>query len=338
MIYYKTKPQDDPYYDLWNSTEWLFPFENKDNHVFPKILTVEPVNLCQLRCVYCDTRIMKRKSGQMSLKVMEKIVKEASSHGASIRFGGWGEALIHKSFDEMVKMCKEANVRTTVFTNGKLFTEKLMEKFCECGLDEIRFSGSGVDEINHEEIRKRSDYEKDFKEKIIMAYKIREKMKKNRPYFTIYTHVLDYNDGYLDEYKDSYIDFFIQYADKIDIDKTNFSRVKELDEVKKYYDIQTINEVYKPCVTLYHKFIIHWNGDVFACDRPYNFEKEYHLGNLEENNQTLYEMYHSDKIKDLRRKTGELKHENMSLCKDCYSNTEKYEELKEKYVPTTELA
>ena len=31
MIYYKTQPQDGPYYDLWDSPEWGFPFENKGN-------------------------------------------------------------------------------------------------------------------------------------------------------------------------------------------------------------------------------------------------------------------------------------------------------------------
>jgi len=33
MIYYKTHTQDVPYYDLWDSPEWSFPFKNKVQHV-----------------------------------------------------------------------------------------------------------------------------------------------------------------------------------------------------------------------------------------------------------------------------------------------------------------
>lgn len=327
MIYFKTIPEDDPYYSLWHSKEWLHPFDNLNTLKFPRILTVEPVNICQNDCVYCSMNIMDRVTGVMSLDTMKKIAFEASEHGASIRFGGFGEPLINKDFPEFIKICKENEVRTTLFTNGKLLNEENMKKFCEYGLDEIRFSGSGMDKETHERVRVGSDYEKDFKEKIIMADNIRKKMNTNKPYFTIYTHVYSYDDESFKKNKQEYIDFYMNYVDKIDIDLTNLSRVKEIDEVKEHYDKQTIKQVYKPCVTLYHKFIIHWNGDVFACDIPYSFQEEYFLGNLNDNI-SMYDMYHSDKIKDLRIKTQNLEHNDLPLCKDCYSNTNKYDELK----------
>jgi MoaA/NifB/PqqE/SkfB family radical SAM enzyme len=306
MIFFKTGPQSDPYYDLWHSPEWLFPFDNKDKLIFPKILTVEPTNICQNKCIYCSTRLMNRPSGFMSLELMEKIANEARQYGASIRFGGFGEPLIHKDFVEMVRFCKEKGVRTTVFTNCKLLDEEMMAAFCRCGLDEIRFSGSGVDAGTHNEIRKNSDYEKDFKEKIIMAYEVREKLNASRPFFAIYTNVFDYDAPEFEDLKDEYVSFFLRYVDKIDIDLTNLSRVKDMDEVRRYYPAHTINQVYKPCVTLYHKFIIHWNGDVFACDIPYNFESGYFLGNIGIEGTSLYDMYRCEKIKRLREKTQNL--------------------------------
>ena len=120
MIYYKTKPQDDPYYDLWHSPEWLFPFENKDKLIFPVILTVEPVNICQNTCIYCNMRLMDRETGFMSRHIMERIIGEAAHYGASIRFGGFGEPLVHKEIKELVEACKTNKIRTTIFTNASL--------------------------------------------------------------------------------------------------------------------------------------------------------------------------------------------------------------------------
>ncbi len=327
MIYFKTKPEDDPYYSLWTSKEWLHPFDNLKTLKFPKILTVEPVNICQNDCVYCSINLMDRATGIMSIETMKKIAIEAEKNEASIRFGGFGEPLINKNFPEFIKICKEHNVRTTLFTNGKLLNEKNMELFCQYGLDEIRFSGSGMDKETHESVRLGSDYEKDFKEKIIMANNVRKKLNSKKPYFTVYSHVYSYDDDAFKKNKEEYIEFYMNYVDKIDIDLTDLSRVKEIENVKEHYDKQTIKQVYKPCVTLYHKFIIHWNGDVFACDIPYSFQEEYYLGNLDDDT-TMYEMYQSEKIKELRIKTQNLEHNDLPLCKDCYSNTNKYDNLK----------
>lgn len=327
MIYFKTKPEDDPYYNLWHSKEWLYPFENLDTLKFPKILTVEPVNICQNDCVYCSINLMDRKTGVMSIETMEIIAKEASQYGASIRFGGFGEPLINKNFVEFIKICQQYNVRTTLFTNGKLLSENIMRDFCRYGLSEIRFSGSGMDKETHESVRVGSKYDEDFKDKIIMANRIRKEMNSTYPYFTIYTNVYSYEDETFIKNRQSYVDFYIEYVDKIDIDLTNLSRVKDLEKVKPHYEKNGIKQIHKPCVTLYHKFIIHWNGDVFACDIPFNYEDDYFLGNLNDNI-TMYDLYNGTKIEELRRKTQNLEHNELPLCKDCFANTNKYDELK----------
>lgn len=328
MIFFKTTPESDPFYDLWNSPEWLFPFENKKKLVFPKILTIEPTNACQNECVYCLMRLMDRPTGRMSLDSMKKIAEEASKFNASIRFGGFGEPLIHKKIIELVEICKHYGVRTSIFTNGKLLTENMLAKFCEFGLDEIRFSGAGLTPQRHEEIRVNSDYDKDFRKPIMLASAVRNKMQVKKPFYCIYTNVFSYDEAEFIDWKDEYVDDYLQYVDKVDIDLTNFSRVKDLEATKPYYKKQTIHQVYKPCVTLYHKNIIHWNGDVFACDIPYDFMDEYHLGNINDEGTTIHDLYHSNKMRDLRVRTDNLEHANMPLCKDCYSNTTKYDGLK----------
>jgi radical SAM protein with 4Fe4S-binding SPASM domain len=263
----------------------------------------------------------------MSLEVMGRVADEAAQYKASVRFGGFGEPLLHRGISKLVEQCKARNIRTTIFTNATPLNKDMMEEFCILGLDEIRFSSSGITPEEHNDIRRKSDYEKDFKEKILMAHEVKRRINTVKPYVTIYTNVFDYGRENFEKQKAEYVSYYLNYVDKIDIDLTNLSRVKELEEVKAYYPKQTIEQKYKPCVTLYHKFIIHWNGDVFACDIPYDFEEAYFLGNLNDN-VSMFDMYHSEKIKNLRRMTETFQHEHLKLCKDCYSSTYKYEQLK----------
>ena len=71
MIWYKTNKENDPYSQLWSREEWLYPIENAYKMEFPLIITVEPTNACQNRCLYCSRWLMNRKMGFMSLETME---------------------------------------------------------------------------------------------------------------------------------------------------------------------------------------------------------------------------------------------------------------------------
>jgi radical SAM protein with 4Fe4S-binding SPASM domain len=326
MIYYKTDRKDDPYIDLWATDQWLYPLENAAYMKFPLIVTVEPTNACQNRCLYCSRQLMNRKLGFMSLEIMEAIAKETGMHGAAIRHGGFGEPLLHKNITDIVAICKKNNVLTTIFTNANLLTEDMMRSFIDSGLDEIRFSSSGISREEHNRIRQNSDYERDFDSKLRMAYEIREKMNSKRPFLTLYSNVIDYDSQIFQDNIEKYKKKYIQYADKVDIDLTMFSRVKNLDHVKELYKKQKVKEVHKNCVTLFLKVIVHWNGDVFACDRVYNYEPQYYLGTILEDGFSIECGYKSDKMAELRQKLSfSMNHDQFELCRDCYSNTSKWE-------------
>lgn len=325
MIFYKTEKSNDPYSALWATDAWLHPIKNADRMKFPLIITVEPTNACQNKCVYCSRQLMNRKIGFMSIDTMDAIAKEAGAHGAAIRHGGFGEPLMHPKITDIVSACKKHNVLTTVFSNCNLLTEDMMRSFIDSGLDEIRFSSSGITPDEHNEIRKNSNYNKDFDAKLRMAYEIREKMNSKRPFLTLYSNVIDYDTEVFRENIDRYKNRYIEYADKVDIDLTMFSRVKHLDHVKDLYLRQKVEEVHKKCVTLFLKVIVHWNGDVFACDRVYNYEHQYYLGTIGKEGFTIEKGYNSDIMAELRQNLSySMNHNQYALCKDCYTNTSKW--------------
>lgn len=328
MIFYKTDRQDDPYIELWGRETWLHPIENADTMQFPLIVTVEPTNACQNNCLYCSRQLMKRKIGYMPLEIMERISAEAGEHGAAIRHGGFGEPLLHPKIVDLIASNKKHDVLTTIFSNCNQLTEDMMRAFVDLGLDEIRFSSSGVTPDEHNAVRKNSNYKRDFDEKLMMAHRIREEMGATRPFLTLYTNVIDYDSEVFKEYIDGYRDHYIQFADKIDIDLTMFSRVKHLDHVKDLYAQQTVNETHKKCVNLFLKLITHYNGDVFACDKVYDYDEDYFLGSLQNPDFTISKGYKSAKMDNLRDKLSfDMRHDDFDLCKDCYSNTTKWDAL-----------
>jgi radical SAM protein with 4Fe4S-binding SPASM domain len=325
MIQYKTNKEQDPYFALWQRPTWLHPIENAKNIRFPLIVTVEPTNRCNLTCLYCSRQLMDRPIGLMSEKVFDKIVNECAKHDSAIRHGGFGEPFLHPKMDKFLEMSNKAGVLTTVFTNGKGMTEKMMQGMVEHQLDEIRFSTSGVTAAEHEHIRKGSQYKKDFEDKIRRVSEIRQEKSSFKPYMTVYSNVMSYEDPKFKAELESYQTHFLQWADKVDIDLTMFSRVKELDHVKELYEHQTVQEVHKPCVDLFLKIVVHWNGDVFACDKIFNRDEIYLLGNLEEEGSSIEEMVQSSKMQALRQKLSFGKgHMDFPTCKDCFSNTTKW--------------
>ncbi|MBN2483456.1 MAG: radical SAM protein [Candidatus Omnitrophica bacterium] len=328
MIYYKTSKQDDPYFELWSRKEWLYPLENADAMQFPLIVTVEPTNRCQNKCLYCSRQLMTRTFGNLDLATMEKIAEESGHHRAAIRHGGFGEPLLHPDIEKIVAISNKYNVLTTIFTNGMNLSEKMMESFVRNDLSEIRFSSSGITPDVHNKIRRNSDYSRDFDEKIKMAHRVRARMGSKKPFFTLYTNVIDYNDSNFQENLEIYRDRYLEYVDKVDIDLTMFSRVKHLDHVKDLYSKQTVNEEYKKCVGLFLKVIVHWNGDLFACDKLYDFHEDYYLGNLKD--VSIAQGYGSEKMKYLRDNVSfAMNHQDFEYCRNCYTNTSKWDKPEE---------
>ena len=303
----------------------LHSIEKSDKIKFPLIVTVEPTNLCNLSCLYCSRQLMDRPIGSMDKKVFQKNVDECAKHKSAIRQSDFGEPLLHLEMIGFLEMTQKAGVLTTTFTNGTGFTEKMMNGVVDKELDEIRFSSSGISEKEHNKVRKGSDFKKDFESKVERLAQIRKDKSQTKPYIVVYSNVLSYEEESFKESVENYQDHFLQWSDKVDIDLTMFSRVKGLDHVKDFYDKKRIQKVHKLCVYLFLKVVIHWNSDVFACDKLVNQDETCLLGNLSEEGSSIEEMVNDPKIQGLRDKLSfSMQQKGFSVCKDCFSNTNKW--------------
>ncbi len=115
--------------------------ESKD---FPKVVLIDTVSLCNLRCSMCVHDKMLRKKGKMSWDLFKKIIDEIAETDKDIRV--WmvffGEALILKrtkpSIFDMLKYAKDRGLSDIVLnSNANLMDNETAKRLIESGLDAI---------------------------------------------------------------------------------------------------------------------------------------------------------------------------------------------------------
>lgn len=139
----------------------------EDAGVFPKVVLIDTISYCNLRCSMCVHKDMVRKKGIMPWTLFIKIIDEIAERDKDVRV--WmvffGEALILKrrkpTIFDMIKYAKSRGLTEVVLnSNANLLDEESARKLIESGLDAIYI---GIDAFNSEtyaKIRVGGNYQK----------------------------------------------------------------------------------------------------------------------------------------------------------------------------------
>jgi wyosine [tRNA(Phe)-imidazoG37] synthetase (radical SAM superfamily) len=302
---------------IYQDKRFLFPYDFPLRD-YPFYIDVEPTNKCNLNCKMCPRTNITREIGSMDMELYKNIIDEVKGKGVAIRFVGFGEPLLHERITDMVEYASDAGITTFLSTNGLFLSEELMERLIKAGLCEIRFSAQGVDAEGYRNIRK-ADYGL-FSEKVRTASKTRERLKSSLPQITLCTSVVDETKEQQEDFKK----YWLQHVDKIIIDLTDFNWVLDHEEVKDILPKTSSTKTYKNCMDLVTKMVINWDGSVPLCCADVNGRD---FGDV--NNQTIYDIWHSDKLDHMREQVGrQTNHANFPVCKHCFSFTDRFDELK----------
>lgn len=128
----------------------------------PLKLTFDPTNQCQLECPLCPTglRIQDRPAGRADLRIFERLMEEVGDYVFFIDFYNWGEPLLNKNLEPMLRLAADRNIVTYISTNLSLpLTDERLEALLTSGVSEVIVSIDGASQETYGTYRRQGQFD-----------------------------------------------------------------------------------------------------------------------------------------------------------------------------------
>ncbi|MFH1802118.1 MAG: radical SAM/SPASM domain-containing protein [archaeon] len=271
----------------------------------PLSLTIEPNNLCNLKCVMCPYQHMKRKKESMPFDLYKKIIDQAADLGCKdVNFTQYNEPLTDRLLFERIKYAKGKGMETRFYSNGTLLlSNDNINKLLLNPPDKIRFSFDALTKEVYEKIRRGANYERVVKG-IIQLYKEREKKGLKLPHIEVYFTVLKIN-------KHEVKEFLKFWKGKCDFATIYMADSRNDDEKNKFKLYDQKKRKFYPCFNPKSP-IIFSNGKIALC--CVDVDGFMDLGDLK--SEKLKDILNSKKFKEIYKAhmNGDP---HLSVCKNC---------------------
>lgn len=299
-----------PFIEIYRSKPYSFPY-NYSLADFPFIIDIESTNMCNLDCIMCPRQILKRPKGCMELKLLKRIIDEVAAEGGKgVRFIGYGEPLLNPNIFEMIEYAHSKQLLIHLTTNGILLDNDKVEEIFNCKLDSIIFSLQGTTKEEYTKMRNNPFYDK-LVENIKKLVDERNKRNLDKPHIQVTTTTLDETE---EEIK-SFCDKWSKIVDKVDNWYTSLKDISHIERIKPLLKRQKQGNYVGSgrCKEVLTKLTVFWDGDISACCGDFNGQLK--LGNI--SSDTLKEIWHSEKLNNLRKIFEKGETPEFTLCKNC---------------------
>ncbi len=146
----------------------------------PTVYQIETTNVCNMSCVMCPRKFMKRKIGHMPMELFKKLIDQIEPHPAidllkwrqfidlvlskvgivqseqdffnstisaeALTMHGFGEPLLDPHIVERVKLVTDKNIPAYFSCNPFNMTDQLFQNLLDSGISYIKYSLDGLDE------------------------------------------------------------------------------------------------------------------------------------------------------------------------------------------------
>jgi len=277
----------------WNNA----PKKNKIRD-FPIHLGLEPTNACNLKCVFCARNNINYKVGFMNFNLYKKIIDESAKNKLkSIKLVRGGESLLHPQFAEMIKYAREKGIIDIIFnTNATLLTPEKSLEIIKAKPDFVIFSVDAPEKKIYEQQRVGANFEQvelNIKNFVELKSKIYPKIITRA--HMVYTEETE-------NLINKHITRWKGITDEVTANKAN--KYCEKPANKKFI-----------CRTPFRRLDITWDGSVYLCDPDFDPAGRLLLGNV--NTETLYEIWHSEKLNRIREIFRQGSPHLIDPCKYC---------------------
>lgn len=289
----------------------------------PVHITIEPTNLCNLRCPVCETGsgILNRPKGRMTFDNFKIVIDKIKDHANSIFFYFMGEPFLNKDSYRMIKYAKCKGLYITSCTNGNCTdTVQLLDS----GIDEIIFQIGGVTQRTHETYRVGSNLQV-ILENVRMLVQQKKILNKTYPKIILGLIIMKQNELEIEK--------FHELARSLGVDEARLQRAcvrtweqarQFLPNDEKYWDydkeafvkgeLKLKKNSGNRCNWIYISTAILNNGDVVPCCRDvYGY---FVMGNILKDD--LGAIWNGKKYRNFRKRVASDKN-GISICKLCSS-------------------
>lgn len=123
----------------------------------PVHLTVEPTNICNLRCPVCETgaKILERPVGTMTFDSFKKILDAVGPQVNTLLLYYMGEPFLNKELPQMMSYTVKKGIYVSVCTNGEFVNA---EETIDSEVSEVSFQIGGLSQATHGVYRVNGDF------------------------------------------------------------------------------------------------------------------------------------------------------------------------------------
>ena len=286
----------------------------------PVHLTVEPTNICNLRCPVCETGagILGRPKGYMSLDTFKKILDKAGEQVNTLLFYYMGEPFLNRDAYTMIRYATRRGIYVSACTNGETLD---MDGLVESQLSEISFQIGGLTQETHEKYRVRGNLDKTLSNLAELA-ELKAKGLTNTKIqvgFIVMKHNEHEIGRVVSEMKKLGADEVVIISPCVRIIEQGKAFLPTDDKYwyydRRYFDKGTLVPRKVPhnrCWWIYYSTVVLWTGEVVPCCR--DACGRHIMGNLLE--QSMEEIWNGEKYQAFRRTVSKLQI-RLDLCRLC---------------------
>lgn len=279
----------------------------------PFHLTIDPGNICNLRCPGCHTGIKHAEMMKpvfLSYEDFKNFLEQCGKYAFNVALYNWGEPFLNKQLFDMIEHSTSKQLGTTVHSNFNHFNESMAENAVKSGLTHIYLSIDGAKQETYETYRVKGKLSKVVDNLRILT---ETKKKLNSKYPLVTWKYLKFRHN-LHEIEDARKVAFNCGADDFEVFKgsPNLCDIQTLAE--EYRNNPTrLNEIGKRCNSLWSSVYIGSDGTVFPCSLA--FRETESFGNIK--NEDFSAVWNNEKYQTARGMfTGEV-NQIPSPCSGC---------------------
>ncbi|HJX70887.1 MAG TPA: radical SAM protein [Bacteroidales bacterium] len=289
---------------------------------FPAIVTVEPTNLCNLRCIGCPAGngSMARSRGNLDISLFISLIDELSPFLSYLMLYFQGEPLLHPQLTEFIRYAAYKKVYTSLSTNGHHLGRQNAKKLIESGLDRIVISLDGTDQESYIKYRQGGDFNKVL-QGIVNLVQLKKEMNSRLPLIILQFIIMSHNEHQIDDVKtlgrslkvDRTVIKSLQVNDlknNIDLLPSNsgFSRYK----LNKNGEAVIKNRLRNKCRRLWHTMVMLHDGCMVPC--CFDKDAQFIIGRYPDS--SILNIWKGKQLRRFRQKILNSR-KNIQMCCNC---------------------